>query len=43
MDFSDYPLPLIFIVSLIAIFAAAEIGRRWACLQLGGSRKIFQQ
>ena len=28
MDLSNYPLPLIFIVSLLAIFAATEIGRR---------------
>jgi hypothetical protein len=32
MDFSDYSLPLIFIVSLVAIFAATEIGRQFGLL-----------
>ncbi len=32
MDFSDYSLPLIFIASLIAIFAATELGRRLGLL-----------
>jgi hypothetical protein len=36
MDFADYSLPLIFIVSLVAIFAASEIGRQ---LGLLASRK----
>ncbi len=37
MDFSDYSLPLIFIASLLAIFAATEIGRRFGLL--AGRRK----
>jgi hypothetical protein len=32
MDFSDFSLPLIFIASLLAIFAATEIGRRFGLL-----------
>jgi cellobiose-specific phosphotransferase system component IIC len=32
MDFADYPLPLIFVGSLIAIFIASEIGRQLGLL-----------
>ena len=37
MDLSNYPLPLIFIASLLAIFVATEIGRRAGLL--GARRK----
>ena len=32
MDFANYPLPLIFVASLLAIFAATEIGRQLGLL-----------
>jgi hypothetical protein len=32
MDFSDYSLALIFVVSIVAIFAATELGRQLGLL-----------